>query len=259
MRVVQDTDKGKGIWKSDNYLHHMIALTCSTKFEAQSCFAALNRNTATKLSRRSDSGTLGVSQQLLAGFEILPQHTENINLSLQFFLGHAKNVDEQTERKDHAKEREWKRHLDVSDLSEVLISVPLPPARPSSGNSKCFSALARLVKVRVGETEAQNLLWRCVGEFGGVKRYHCTKRLSKKHKTKTATPTSLSQHPSLTLNQKYLATFPLSPPVLRGGEWRTHTNTHTHMHTHVCTLWAKPKNLLELRCVVVAGRGTQCC
>lgn len=123
------------------------SLSCFTKF----FFLPLwTENTATKFSRRSDSRLIlalrGLAPQLLARFEILPQHTENINLSLQLFFRTRENVGERNERKDHAEEREWKRHLDVSDLLEVLISVPLSPAWPSSGNSTASQLLPDLWK-----------------------------------------------------------------------------------------------------------------
>lgn len=83
-----------------------------------------------------------------------------------------------------------------------------------------------------------NLLWRCVSDLGEWKG--TTKWLSKKHnKTKTSTPTSLCQHPSLHLNQKYLAAFPTRPPVLRGGEWHALTLTGPSLKTclHAWTGW----------------------
>ena len=110
---------------------------------------------------------------------------------------------------------------------EVLISVPL--LCPRQETHLCLSSV-RLVKVRVGELETQiccegvSIIWRS-------ERYHCTNGYLRNNKTKTDTPTSVSQHPSLPINQKYLAALSISSPVLREGS-DTHTRAHAHTHTH---------------------------
>lgn len=110
---------------------------------------------------------------------------------------------------------------------EVLISVPL--LCPRQETQLCLSSV-RLVKVRVGELDTQicsegvSIIWRSKGTIA-------RNGYLRNNKTRTDTPTSLSQHPSLPINQKYLAALPRSPPVLREGS-DTHRNTHTHTYRH---------------------------